>query len=213
MTVGTFPLCSLLRLPHVALLLVALLLSMVSSSDAFVTSPKSLVPQQRNQAIATTLFGLFGQDGNNVFDNILGSSAPANPRTILEIPTKDVKVGSLRFLLQILLVGEQNKPDPKSWVTRPGDDSGTLEVYYQDGSGMFSIQLQDYSITVKRHGARPTLQYQLQESVLLHTVLDELRSVAFGVEDDNIDDDKRLLILQDNNAIDLAQSNLPARQG
>lgn len=193
-------------------LLAALLLSIVSSSCAFVPSTKSLVQAKPDRALTTTIYGLFGQDGK-IFDNVFGSNAPANPKTILEIPTKVVKIGAMRFLLQILLVGEQNKPAPKSWVTRQGDDSGTLEVYYQDGSGMFSIQLQEYSITVQRHGARPSLQYQLQESVLLHTVLDELSTVAFGVEDDNIDDDKRLLILKENNAIDLARIKLPARQG
>jgi hypothetical protein len=192
------------------LLLVVLLLSVVSNCGAFIVPTTSIVQPKLDRSVSTALFGLFGQDGN-ILDNVFGSNA--SPKTILEIPTKNVKIGALRFLLQILLVGEQNKPTPKSWVTRPGDDSGTLEVYYQDGSGMFSIQLQEYSISVQRHGARPSLQYQLQESVLLHTVLDELRSVALGVEEDNIAEDKRLLILQDNSAIDLAQSKLPARQG
>lgn len=194
-------------------LFVAFFLSILSVrfSDAFVSSTISLV--QRSPVVLTTAHLVNGSNGGGLFGNIFGGSTAASPKTILDIPTKDVKVGALRFLLQILLVGEQNKPAPKSWVTRQGDDSGTLEVYYQDGSGMFSIQLQEYSITVQRHGARPSLQYQLQESVLLHTVLDELHNVAFGVEDDNIDGDKRLLILKENNAVDLARSKLPARQG
>jgi hypothetical protein len=158
--------------------------------------------------------GLFGP--NSIISNLVGSGGNnnniQNPKILIQIPAKNVKIGALRFVLQIHLVGEQNKPIPKSWMIRQGDESGDLQIYFSDGTGMLSIQLQEYGITFQRHGERPSLQYQLQESVLLHSVLDELSNVAFGVADDNIEVDKRLLILQDSNAIDVARSKLPARQ-
>lgn len=160
--------------------------------------------------------GLFGQNGvfSNIFAN--GSNQQQEPKTIIKIPTKNVKIGALRFVLQIHLVSEQNKPAPKTWMIRQSDEnSGELQIYYTDGSAMLSILLHESSITMKRHGARPSLQYQLQESVLLHSVLDELSNVAFGVGDDDdkdIDIEKRLLVLHNSNAIDAARATLPTKK-
>jgi hypothetical protein len=122
-------------------------------------------------------------DGGGFLQRIFGGFQDATgPKTVLDVPASNVKIGALRFLLQVFLVGEQNKPEPNSWFSRQGD-SGDLEVFFQDGTGMFSIELQEYSIKVRRYGERPSLQYVLQESVLLHGVLDELHNVAFGVDD------------------------------
>lgn len=126
-----------------------------------------------------------------------------------QIPAKEVKIGALRFLLQIYLVGEQNKPTQNSWLTKQGDE-GDLQVYFSDGTGMVSLDLQENSITAVRYGQKPSLQYQLQESVLLHGVLDELNNVVFDVDD--IEEDKRLLRLADNDAIYKARQQLPARK-
>jgi hypothetical protein len=199
------------------LVVVVTLLGTVLGSCAFVQP--SVLSSPRSDFISTTpMFankgggGLFGQDG--VLSNIFGvaNSNIENPKTIIEIPAKNVKIGALRFVLQIHLVAEQNKPQPKSWMVRQGDESGNLQIYYSDGTGMLSIQFQEYAISIQRHGERPSLQYQLQESLLLHSVLDELSNIAFGVADDDIEIDKRLLILQDDNSIDVARSTLPARQ-
>lgn len=97
-------------------------------------------------------------------------------------------------------------------MTRQGEEAGDLQVYYQDGTGMLSIELREYGINMVRYGERPSLQYQLQESVLLHSVLDELSTVALGVADDNIAQEKRLLQLLDYSAIEKERAKLPARQ-
>ena len=81
---------------------------------------------------------------------------------------------------------------------------------------MFSIGIRDESIVIERHidrGKRPSLFYQLQESVILHKVLDELHALAYGKGDDGQDiaDDDRLLLLQGENAIEEARQKLPAR--
>ena len=180
----------------------------------------AIVSQSSQSSVATGLSflsttttslhaGLFGQDG--VLGGLFSNRNERGPKTIVDLPAKDVKIGALRFFLQIHLVGEQNKPVPKSWVTRQSDDAGGLQVYYQDGTGMLSIQLLEYAITVVRYGEQPSLQYQLQESVLVHRVLDELANIAFGVADDGIEPEKRLLVLRDESAIDKARERLPAR--
>jgi hypothetical protein len=130
------------------------------------------------------------------------------PKTVVDIAASDVKVGALRFLLNIHLVGEQNKPEPKSWLTREGD-YGMLGIYYQDGTGMLSLELQENSIKAVRYGEKPSLQYVLQESVLLHSILDELSDVAFEVE---AEQKNRLLTLTDDTVIEKARESLPARK-
>ncbi|GKY97070.1 hypothetical protein MPSEU_000665500 [Mayamaea pseudoterrestris] len=177
---------------------------MVSSCSAFVPSaiPSTAV---HSSSTSTTLREGFLDD---LLGGVLGNKS-AGPQTIMQVPATDLKIGALRFLLQIYLVGEQNKPVPKSWFTKQGDQPGELQVYYADGSGMVSIELEDYGIKFVRHGEKPSLQYRLQESVLLHGVLDELAKVALEMSD--IEADKRLLRLQDSNAIDNARDALPAR--
>lgn len=83
-------------------------------------------------------------------------------------------------------------------------------MYYMDGTGMFSIGLNDRSIKIDRYGERPSLEYMLQESVMIHGVLDELNQIAFEVED--IEKEKRLLQLTDDDAILKARETLPARK-
>lgn len=131
------------------------------------------------------------------------------PPTVVDLTAKNVKIGALRFLLQIHLVGIQNQPEPNSWLTKQGDD-GDLQIFYKDGTGMLSLQLQEYQIKAVRYGEKPSLQYMLQESVLLHSVLDELEGVALGVEE--IAEENRLLQLTEPDAIQKAREKLPARK-
>lgn len=127
---------------------------------------------------------------------------------MIDIPAKEIKVGALRFLMQIHLVGEQNNPQPQTWLMKEGGE-GELDVYFNDGTGMFSIDLTEYQIKITRYGQTPSLQYQIQEGVLLHSVLDELHKTAFEVDD--IEEEKRLLRLRTDDAIESARSNLLAR--
>ena len=145
----------------------------------------------------------------HLFGGLLGKQETSGPPVILDIPAKTVKVGALRFLLQIYLVGIQNEPAPKSWLTKQGDD-GDLQVYFKDGTAMVSIDFQEYGIQVRRLGDAPSLQYMLQESVLLHGILDELNNVAVEAED--IEQEKRLLQLSDPEALEKARFKLPARK-
>jgi hypothetical protein len=145
------------------------------------------------------LGGLFGGDNKN----------KDTPKTVLEIPAKDIKVGALRFFLQIYLVGECNTPEKASWLSRQ-NESGRIDMFYKDATGMCSIDFTEHSIIVERHGSSPSLRYQLQESVLLHGLLDELNTLAFGVDD--IDEEKRLLRFMDKDALNIARETLPAKK-
>jgi len=145
--------------------------------------------------------GLFGGD----------EPKPDGPKTVLSIPVQTVKPRPLRFFLQIYVLGEQNsqKDNSKAWLPRESDDGG-LQIFFKDGTGMCNIVLEPNNIVIERHGQRPSLQYMLQESVMLHGVLDELHKVAFD-EIDDVKDSDRLLILQQE-ALDKARESLPARK-
>ena len=150
--------------------------------------------------------GLFGGDG---ILSGLTEQKTDGPKTVLDIPAGRVKPRPLRFFLQMYILGQQNSKETRAWLPKESDDGG-MEVYYKDGTGMCKILLEADSITVQRHGQRPSLEYQLQESLLLHGVLDELNTIAFGDEED-VKEEERLLNLSDD-AIDKARASLPARQ-
>lgn len=197
-----------------SLCFVTLLAALSARCQAFTPSP--LQQQHHHQLQSSTTpnlsktslsAGLFGENG--IVGNLFGKEQQDNgPKTVVDLAAKDVKIGALRFLLNIYLVGEQNKPAPKSWLTRQGDDGKSLQIYYNDGSGMLQLELQEYAIKAVRYGEKPSLQYVLQESILLHGILDELAGVAFDVE---AEQEKRLLYLANEDVIDKARETLPAR--
>jgi hypothetical protein len=160
--------------------------------------------------VVVCLFGRRVSAGARAAGGILSGLFGGAGSPILDLAATKVKVGALRFLLQIYLVGEQNKPTPKSWFIKQGDTDGSLEVYFRDGTGMLSIAFNDYQIQATRYGERPSLAYQLQESVMLHGILDELNGVAFNV-DETIPEEKRLLRFTSPNVIQDARSKLPVK--
>jgi hypothetical protein len=190
-----------------ALFLLAALAALLSQhcSGFSPSQLKSASPTRPSTFLQAGLFGASGKLGG-LFGN--DNKEQGGPKTILELAASDVKVGALRFLLSIYLVGEQNKPEPKAWLTQQTDD-GSLNIYFMDGSAMISLDLQECSIKAVRHGEKPSLRYVLQESILLHGVLDELSALAFDVE---AEQEKRLLRLQDASVIEKARETLPARK-
>lgn len=186
-----------------------LLLAVTTPTCHAFTPPSPTTTTIASRVSTTSLKGLFGE-GNplqNVFGG--GGSQQGGPKVMVDLSAKQVKVGALRFLLQIHLVGEQNNPQPQTWLMKDGGE-GELDVYFNDGTGMFSIDFTEYQIKITRYGEKPSLQYQIQESVLIHSILDELHKTAFEVDDD-IEEEKRLLRLNDDNAIEAARGNLLAR--
>jgi hypothetical protein len=172
---------------------------------------------------------------HNIFGNLFGekSSQPIDEEnkqsfantgpvaSIFTIPTKEIKSKPLRFYLQLFLVSQQNFPVKGSWLLATNEeDTERLDLYYADGTGMVSILLDDNGIIVRRQGKRPSLQYMLQESVLLHKLVDEIEQIAFGDgneggnNDNLIVDEKRLIQFasENNNVLTEVRKNLPARQ-
>jgi hypothetical protein len=170
--------------------------------------PTSRLYSNNNNNIGGGLFG-GGLFGRNLPPPTTTNSGTVTP--VLAMAASRVKVGPLKFFLQIYLVAEQNKPHVKgSWVLNNNEEKGTLDMYYKDGTGMFSMELlQDMCIRIDRYGSRPSLQYMLQESVMIHGILDELQSIAFEVTD--IEPEKRLIQFLDDDAIVKARGTLPAR--
>lgn len=181
-------------------------MAFVSQSHSFMVG-KQPSPNARISTSSTEL-----QIGN-WFGGILGqgeSSSNDGPKTVVELPATTVKVGPLRFFLQIYLVAEQNKPVKGSWVLNTNEANQSLDMYYKDGTGMFSVGLNEKSVKITRYGQSPSMEYVLQESVMVHGILDELHQIAFEVED--VEREKRLLQLVDDDAIDKARETLPARK-
>lgn len=169
-------------------------------------------PRQNHHRISTTTSALqssssnFWDDLSNLFRlNNKGEdpSVPPNNRTrIATIPVKSIKPGGLRLFLMLYLMGMSNTPDPKSWFPHQSDDD-SLEFWFHDQSARLSIQLTDTAITVERHGIGSTA-YNMQESVIVHGILQELQQCAF---DTSIPQANRLLIVEPN-AIQQAQESL-----
>lgn len=137
-----------------------------------------------------------------------GNQASSSAQTtIVELPAERVKMGSLRFLLQLEVVSRADQ----LWIPQQGDGDGELRLFFHDGTGMISIQMEPDCIRMVRNGKKPSLPYQLQESLLLHSLLDELDAVAQGGEE-KVEVPKRLLVLEDDAAIDKARTKLPARK-
>merc|ERR1712071_136475 len=160
--------------------------------------------------------GFLNDIGNNLFGGNKAELDPSIPTRVMEIPAKKIKVGGLRFTLGLILISLQNTPSKQTWqATQAGDDK--LDMYFMvDQTAMFSMQLTEYSITIDRYGARPSLPYMLQESLVMHTILDELEHLASGKnegEEAVVDEQNRLIQLLDSgNAIQLARDTLPARK-
>mmetsp|Transcript_26770 Transcript_26770/g.39602 ORF Transcript_26770/g.39602 Transcript_26770/m.39602 type:complete len:188 (-) Transcript_26770:2569-3132(-) len=183
------------------MLLLFILFVAISPVTSFFSPPKSEVAR----GVSTTNLGA------NFLSELFGGKEekdPNIPTVVFEIPAKDAKIGALQFLIQIHMVSQGNLPEKGTWFPKQNEDGG-LDLYYKDGSGMCTIVITEYAVKAERYGSKPSLQYLLQESVLLHTVLDELEKTAFDVED--IEEEKRLLQLKEKDGIEKARETLPAR--
>lgn len=161
-------------------------------------SPRSTLSRESS----LNLGGLFG-------GNEKQQEASKQGTKVFDVQAKEIKVGGLRFFLNIYLVGQSNTPEQGTWLVQQ-DDDGKLDLYYKDGTGMLSIDMKEYEVTATRFGEKPSLKYMLNESVMLHGLLDELNTLAFEVDD--IEEEKRLIRLNDpGDAIELAREKLPAK--
>uniref|UniRef100_A0A7S0ADF3 Galectin n=1 Tax=Minutocellus polymorphus TaxID=265543 RepID=A0A7S0ADF3_9STRA len=223
--------------PTVCMITCALLSCSVNFAAAFVPAPAaSTHTMTRHQEASSPATGTAlnlasdNEGSGGLFGGLFAggqnkNAAAADPNwddpnrgiVLFEIPLEKMKVGGIRIALSLHCIGQQNTPNKGTWLARQCDD-GVIEMWFNnpDQSGMFSITLTELTggkgtIAVERHGPRPSLVYQLQESLQLHKVLDELETLAFGNEEE-VEEENRLLVLAESDGIESARGKLPARQ-
>lgn len=177
-------------------------------------SGRNLMPQRKSNSLAqnrrdTSLAAsLFGKKEKDESSSPQPQAAASVPTRLFNIPALSIKPGGLRVVLGFHLIGLQNTPDQGSWKANQASDT-VLDMVFRDNSAKFSITLRDEGISVDRYGT-PSLPYLLQESVILHSVLDEINSIA---NEGDIEAKDRLLQLDKSaDAIEEARSTLPARK-
>lgn len=193
----------------------ALLAMLLLSTNALVGPAFRLSRQAPNARSSSALHagnifgGLFGQQQPQKEEEKEESNGSYGSNALLLDMPATVKVGSLKFFLQIYLVGQQNNPSQKSWTLNNNEETDTIDMYYKDATGMFSLDIKENGIKVDRKGQKPSLQYVLQESVMLHGLLDELSEIA---EVEDIEQEKRLIQFNELDAVAKARESLPARK-
>ncbi|KAL7455407.1 hypothetical protein ACHAWC_006953 [Mediolabrus comicus] len=182
--------------------------------DSFQTSRNHKLPSCRSNSLnpnnhrdISLAAGLFGKKAEEPSSSPSSTADVSTSTQVFSIPVQSIKPGGLRFALGLHLIGLQNTPDKGSWQANQASDT-VLDMRFRDGSAMFSISLGDEGISVSRYG-QPSLPYLLQESVILHSVLDEINSLA---NEGDIEEENRLLKLLDLDSIEEVRSTLPARK-
>lgn len=171
-----------------------------SSGVSFISNLSSSTHQSPRTEL-NLMGGLFGKKK-------IVQPDPSIPTRVFDIPVSSLKLGGTRFALGLFLIGQQGTPVKGSWKVNPVSDQ-VLDMYYVDDSAMFSLNLNEKSISIDRYGS-PSLQYLLQESLVLHRLLDEIHTIALGNEE--VEEANRLIGFADEqNAIENARSKLSAR--
>jgi hypothetical protein len=155
---------------------------------------------------------------------------PAGQYRVASISVKSMKPGALRLFLMFYLLGMQNTPEANSWrahqptaptssktskssslndveqVQEPWNEH-VVEFLYHDHSALLSVAMseRDQRITIARVGSKPSTAYMMHESTIVQGILNELEQMA---TDQQVPPDKRLLIVQPENAIDAARDAL-----
>jgi len=145
---------------------------------------------------------------------------PNAPKELFTVPIPDrINIHSLFQATGSYLVSQQNNPLAGSWTISQYGES-TLHVLFKDHSAMFSldfgvalIEATSYataSVVVERHtdGSRAaSLQYMLQESVLLHGLLDYFSKVLI-LDESSCEAEEEYL----GHEMEKARNTLPARR-
>jgi len=116
---------------------------------------------------------------------------------VFAIPARSVKVGALRLLLMLHLMGQQNSPAKGTWKCQQREEEDGEDVivmhFMVDQSASLSVIITDWGIKVKRRGITPSMQFMIQESILLQGLIDQLDHVLYS---DEVKEGNRLLVLK-----------------
>mmetsp|Transcript_12882 Transcript_12882/g.18475 ORF Transcript_12882/g.18475 Transcript_12882/m.18475 type:complete len:224 (-) Transcript_12882:1215-1886(-) len=186
-----------------------------SSRRAYFQSDRVLgkrrnLPAIRTRASLNSMNSL--SDAFGKFFGVIPEQQQKPNQILFEIPVQNMKVGGLRFALGLHLMGQKNKPEIGAWKVNQAND-GIIDLFYKDETGSLAVSflVDDKKIVVERWGTRPSLQYQLQESLILNSMLDELQVLAYGNSEEVKDSDRLLTFLDPGDAIEKARATLPAR--
>ena len=176
------------------------------SANGSITAGSSSALETNVRGRPATQLGLFGGlFGKKEQEN----QDPSIPTRVFEIPCSNVKLGGCRFALGLFLIGQQGTPTKGTWMANQAND-GVLDMFHTDNTAMFSVVMTEKSIAVDRYGLQASLQYQLHESLVLHSLLDEIQTLA--LEGEEVEDENRLIVFVDpETAIDEARTKLPVR--
>lgn len=124
---------------------------------------------------------------------------------IFHIPAKKIKIGGLRLFLSLYFMGECNTPTRGTWRADQTPDGG-IDLYFRDRTGALILAFNDFGMSVSRLGSAPSMEYMMQESVMLRGMLDQLDEIT---GDDNIGDGNELLsLVEPGDAIEKVRENL-----
>lgn len=147
-------------------------------------------------------FGRKNEDNEKIINDFTGGESDVEQQLedylgsslIFHIEAETMKVGGLRLLIFLLMMGLLNDPEKKTWKANQKDDN-MLEMFFNDATGAIIVQfVEDVGMSVYRFGSSPSMQYMMQESRILQAILDELDTI---VNEGDVKDDDRLLILKD----------------
>lgn len=177
--------------------------------------PLDRVPMlsERPQETTTRLYESTNEDSEkNFFDDIVNffdnlgkdpnadedDDMAAGTTRVVSLPVNSIKPGGLRLFLMFYLMGMQNTPDKGTWIPNQPtteDDVYVIDCWFHDQSAVLTITLSEKEgVTIDRTGSNPSTAYMMQESVIIHGILDELEQCAF---DDTIAKPDRLLLLKE----------------
>jgi len=146
----------------------------------------------------------------NFFDNNKGGDENETTVELFTIPFKSIKVGALRLLLTLHLMGQQNTPTKGSWKCRQQDDNHVVMQYMVDETSdtCLIIGISEKGVHVERRGTlAPSMKFLMQESILLQGLLEELDHVIYSGD---LQESDRLMVLKyPIDGLDKARENLP----
>lgn len=140
-----------------------------------------------------------------------GEMSNNDTAVVFTIPARSVKVGALRLLLMLHLMGQQNSPNKGTWKCQQREEEDGEDVivmqFMVDQSASLSVIITDWGIKVKRRGIAPSMQFMIQESILLQGLIDQLDHVLYSEE---VKEGNRLLVLKyPLDGLDKARATIP----
>jgi len=173
-----------------------------------VTHQKKLTESRkagRKMSTSTTALSALGSDEDH--HHVSSESASTFKPIFTLTSNAPLKLGGLRMLLSLVLVSSQNKPEKGSWTPRQTDKE--LRMRWNKTGDEVIITLFERGVSVSRESVVQNLEYLLHESLLLHSVLDELEELS---SDPEILEENRLISFTSVETINTARNMLLARK-